>query len=111
MFYEYSANINNTLRFVRANVSQQMFPSLPTVGYMAKHRQETMFPQQSVLICPGLYTCPDFDGALLNFTFFSEIGGPRVSSLGDLGRLPPPPPHVALLFRQPDRMHIKLSMY
>ena len=27
-----------------ANVSQQMFPSLPTVGNITKHRQETMFP-------------------------------------------------------------------
>ena len=35
---------NNTLRFVRANVSQKMFPSLPTLGNMTKHRQETMFP-------------------------------------------------------------------
>ena len=47
-------NINNTLRFVRANISQQMFPSLPTVGNMTKHRQETMFPQQCFLVCPGL---------------------------------------------------------
>ena len=44
-----------TLRFVRANVSQKMFPiiSLPTVENMTKHRQETMFPQQC-LVCPGL---------------------------------------------------------
>ena len=39
------ANINNTLRFVRVNVSQKIFPSLPTLGNMTKHRQETMFPQ------------------------------------------------------------------
>ena len=38
MFKDYGANINNTLRFVRANVSQEMFPSLPTVGNMTKHR-------------------------------------------------------------------------
>ena len=44
MFKDYSANINHTLRFVRANVSQTMFPSLPTVGNITKHRQETMFP-------------------------------------------------------------------
>ena len=31
-----------------------MFPSLPTVGNMTKHRQETMFPQQCFLVCPGL---------------------------------------------------------
>ena len=31
-----SANINNTLRFVSANVSQKMFPSLPTLGNMKK---------------------------------------------------------------------------
>ena len=51
--------MNNTksLRFVRANVSQQMFPSLPTVGNMTTHRQETMFPQQRFLVCPGLYGC------------------------------------------------------
>ena len=36
--------INITLRFVRANVSQQMFPSSPSVENMTKHRQETMFP-------------------------------------------------------------------
>ena len=55
MFKNYIANINNTLRFVRANVSQKMFPSLPTVGNMTKHRQETMFLQQCFLVCPGLY--------------------------------------------------------
>ena len=47
--YDYSANINNT----KIRVSQcfsKMFPSLPTVGNMTKHRQEvynvsaTMFP-------------------------------------------------------------------
>ena len=32
-----------------------MFPSLPTVGNMTKHRQETMFPQQCFQVCPGLY--------------------------------------------------------
>ena len=32
MFKDYRANINNTLRLVRANVSQQMFPNLPTMG-------------------------------------------------------------------------------
>ena len=32
MFKDYSANINNTLRLVRAKVSPKMFPSLPTVG-------------------------------------------------------------------------------
>ena len=31
MFWNYSANINNSLRFVRANASQKMFPSLPTL--------------------------------------------------------------------------------
>ena len=36
---------------MRANVSQQMFPSLPTVGNMTQHRQETMFPQQCFLVC------------------------------------------------------------
>ena len=35
-------------------VSQQMFPSLPTVGNMTKHRQETMFAQQYFLVCQGL---------------------------------------------------------
>ena len=44
MFLGIGSNINNTLRLVRANVSQQMFPSLPTVGNMTKHRQETVFP-------------------------------------------------------------------
>ena len=48
------AIINNTLRFVRANVSQKMPPSLPTVTNMTKHRQETMFPQQCFLVCPRL---------------------------------------------------------
>ena len=38
MFTDYSGNINNTLRFVRANVSQKMFPNV------TKHRQETLFP-------------------------------------------------------------------
>ena len=28
--------------------------SLPTMGNMTKHRQETMFPQQCFLVCPGL---------------------------------------------------------
>ena len=46
--------IDNTLRFVLANVSQKMFPSLPTAGNMTKHRQETMFPQQCFLVCPEL---------------------------------------------------------
>ena len=32
MFVDDSANINNTLRFVSANVSQKMFPSLPMEG-------------------------------------------------------------------------------
>ena len=41
---------------MRANVSQKMFPSLPTVGNMTKHRQETMFPQQCFLVCPGFVT-------------------------------------------------------
>ena len=54
VFKYYSAHINNTLRFVRANVSQKMFPSLLTLGNMTKHRQETMFPQQCFLVCPGL---------------------------------------------------------
>ena len=54
MLKDYSANINNTLGFVQANVSQKMFPSLPTVGNMTKHRQETMFPPQCCLVCPGL---------------------------------------------------------
>ena len=40
---------------MRANVSQKMFPSLPTVGNMAKHQQKTMFPQQCFLVCPGIY--------------------------------------------------------
>ena len=57
MFYDYSAIINNTLRFVRANVPQKMFSNLPTVGNMKKHRQETMFPQQCFLVCPGLAIC------------------------------------------------------
>ena len=52
-FFHYSGNINNILRFVRTNVSQKMFPSLPTVGNMTKHRQETMLPQQCFLVCPG----------------------------------------------------------
>ena len=47
-------NVNNTLRFVRANVSQKMLPSLPTVGNMKKHRQETMFPPQCFLVYPGV---------------------------------------------------------
>ena len=55
MQFDYSANINNILRFVRANVSQKMFPSLLTVGNMTKHRHEKMFPQQCFLVCPGLY--------------------------------------------------------
>ena len=46
--------INNTLRFVRANGSQKMFPSLPTMENMTKHRQEIMSPQQCFLVCPGL---------------------------------------------------------
>ena len=54
MVKDYSANVNNTLRFVRDNVSQKMFLSLPTVGNVTKHRQETMFPQQCFLVCPGL---------------------------------------------------------
>ena len=41
---------------MRGNVSQKMFPSLPTVEHMAKHRQETMFPQQRSLVCTGLYS-------------------------------------------------------
>ena len=41
---------NNTLRFVRANVSQQMFPSLPMIGNMTKHQQETMFLEQCFLV-------------------------------------------------------------
>ena len=53
MFWNYSANINNSLRFVRANVSQKMFSSLPTLVKMTKHRQETLFSQQWVLACPG----------------------------------------------------------
>ena len=32
MLKDNSTNINNTLIFVRANVSQKMFPSLPTLG-------------------------------------------------------------------------------
>ena len=59
MFKDYSAKINNTLRFVRDNVSQKMFPSLPTVGNITKHRQETMFPQQCFLVCPGLKSVAD----------------------------------------------------
>ena len=55
--FKTSAIINNTLRFVRANVPQKMFPNLPTVGNMTKHRQETMFPQQCFLVCPGLAIC------------------------------------------------------
>ena len=54
LFKDYSANINNTSRFVRANVSQKMFPSLPTVGSMTKNQQETMFRKQCFLVCPGL---------------------------------------------------------
>ena len=54
VFNDYIANINNTLRFVRVNVSQKTFLSLPTVGHMTKHRQETMFAQQCFLVCPGL---------------------------------------------------------
>ena len=40
---------------MRANVSQKMFPSLPTLGNITKHRQGTMFLQQCFLVCPGLY--------------------------------------------------------
>ena len=54
MFKDYSSNINNTLRFMRANVSQKMFPSLSTLGNMSKHRQETMFLQQCFLVCQRL---------------------------------------------------------
>ena len=50
MFKDYSANKNNSLRFVRANISERMFPSLPMHG--GKHDQTstgnnvsaTMFP-------------------------------------------------------------------
>ena len=54
VFPRYSAKINNTLhvRFVRTNVSQKMFPSLPAVRNMTKPQQETMFPQQCFLVCP-----------------------------------------------------------
>ena len=31
---------------------------MPTLGNMAKHWQETMFPQQCFLVCPGLNTNP-----------------------------------------------------
>ena len=31
-----------------------MFPSLPTLGNMTKHRQEAIFSQQCFLVCPGL---------------------------------------------------------
>ena len=55
MFKDYSANIlDNTSKFVRANVSQKIFPSLPKVRNMTKHRQETIFLQQCFLVCPGL---------------------------------------------------------
>ena len=57
MFKDYSANINNTSRLVRANVSQKMFPSLPTVGNMTKLRQETMLLQQCFPVCPGINDC------------------------------------------------------
>ena len=43
--------MNNTLRFVRANVSQQMFPSLPTVGNMTKHRQKQCFRNNVEIEC------------------------------------------------------------
>ena len=59
MFKDYSANINNTLRFVRANVSQKMSPSLPRWELnTSKHRQETMFPQKCFLVCPALNSEP-----------------------------------------------------
>ena len=38
MFKDYIANINNALRIVQANVSQKMFPSLPTLGNMTEHQ-------------------------------------------------------------------------
>ena len=51
MFKDYSAK----KQYLRANVSQKMFPSVPTAENMTKHRQETMFPQQCFPVCPGLY--------------------------------------------------------
>ena len=43
---------------------------LPSLGNMAKHWQETMFPQQCFLVCPGLYF---FMCAVNNFLLTSFV--------------------------------------
>ena len=75
MFKDYSANINNTLRFVRANVSQEMFPSLPILGNMTKYRTETMFPQQCFLVCPELNSLWSYSDKMSRkfFTFKADV--------------------------------------
>ena len=59
MFKDYSANINNSLRFVRANASQKMFPSLSTVGNQTltgSNVSATMLPSSSVA-SPTIWSC------------------------------------------------------
>ena len=53
MFKHYTANVNNTLRFVRANVSQKMFPTLPTV-VGGKHDKTSTGNNVSATMFPSL---------------------------------------------------------